>query len=237
MQVVAASGATVARLDEDELRSMVEAAKSIRHLKKLLSEQVGCSRFRQRLLCDKVGELQDDMPLCLLPTVQLVILNFCAPDEILTQQLLDACENNRVGEVENLLQKPQDPNVRCANTGNVPLQVAARNGHLEVVRLLLEAGVDKDAGNGATALISAAGNGHLEVVQLLLEAGADKDAAMTDGATCLHYAAGYGHSHVVRLLLEAKVDKDATADGGTALQFACEEGHLGVVRLLLGDWS
>ena len=47
---------------------------------------------------------------------------------------------------------------------------------LEVVRLLLEAGADKDAATttyGATALMSAAEEGHLEVVRLLLEA--DKD--------------------------------------------------------------
>ena len=56
---------------------------------------------------------------------------------------------------------------------------AAEHGHLEVVRLLFEAGADKDAADtdGSTALRFAARNGHLEVVQLLREAGADKDAA------------------------------------------------------------
>ena len=58
---------------------------------------------------------------------------------------------------------------------------------MEVVRLLLEAGADKDAAttHGVTALLYATHNGHLEVVRLLLEAGADTEAATIDGATAL----------------------------------------------------
>ena len=113
------------------------------------------------------------------------------------------------------------------------LHIAAREGHLEVVRLLLQAGADKDAsnGDGLTALHFAARPGHSEVVRLLLEAGADKDAATTHGVTvtALHIAAQEGHLEVVRLLLEAGADKDtADTNGWTALHFAAEDGHLEV---------
>ena len=49
------------------------------------------------------------------------------------------------------------------------MTVAAENGHLEAVRLLLEAGADKDATttDGATALSIAADKGHLEVVRVI----------------------------------------------------------------------
>ena len=79
---------------------------------------------------------------------------------------------------------------------------AAANGHLEVVRLLLEAGADKNAADarGDNALITAALYGQLEVVRLLLEAGADKNAAMANGTTALMLAAENGHLEVVRLL-------------------------------------
>ena len=61
----------------------------------------------------------------------------------------------------------------------------AHQRHLEVVRLLLEAGADHNAAeaNETTALMAAAFNGHLKVVRLLLEAGADQNAATQDGTT------------------------------------------------------
>ena len=49
--------------------------------------------------------------------------------------------------------------------------VAARNGHLDVVRHLVEVGADKDLAlnNGATPLFVAARNGHLDVVRHLVK--------------------------------------------------------------------
>ena len=62
--------------------------------------------------------------------------------------------------------------VAAATSGATALIVAADRGHLEVVRLLIEAGADANV-----AIAIAAQNGHLEVVELLLQAGADKNAA------------------------------------------------------------
>ena len=212
MDVVALSGKRIAELDADELRYMVESGTTVRDLKRRLSAKVGCSRFQQRLMISgEADELQDDMPLTPLPSVQLVFLPICAHDETMEEE--EYCQANQASRVERLLQKPQHPSGRA-------LLLAADEGHLEVVRLLLEAGADKEAAtiDGATtALIVAAGSGHLEVVRLLLEAGADKDAATTDGATALLYATHNGHLEVVRLLLEAGADKEAAMiDGDTA---------------------
>ena len=132
MQVMVLSGTTVVQLDESELRCMVERGKSIGDLKQLLSTQVGCSRFQQRLFSDDLGELVDDMSLRQLPTVGLVILPFCAFDKIMDEELLRNCKANDVDEIEGLLQRPQDPNGEVCS-----LQL---NGHLEVVQLFLEAG-------------------------------------------------------------------------------------------------
>ena len=61
---------------------------------------------------------------------------------------------------------------------------ASECGHLQVVRLLCEAGADKDKANqdGDTALMIASADGRLEVARLLREAGADKDIAVETGA-------------------------------------------------------
>jgi ankyrin repeat protein len=58
--------------------------------------------------------------------------------------------------------------------GWTPLNTAANNGHIDVMKLLLENGADVTVANqnGWTPLNSAAGNGHFNVVMLLLEKGA-----------------------------------------------------------------
>ena len=69
------------------------------------------------------------------------------------------------------------------NSGATPLYIAAQNGHLDVVRHLVEVGADKDQAlnSGATPLYIAAQNGHLDVVRHLVEVGADKDQANNQG--------------------------------------------------------
>ena len=236
MEIQALSGATVSQLHEEDLLCMVESGQSVKDLKRLLASRIGYSRFRQRLVSKELGELRDDMPVRQLPSLQLVILDFCAPEQAKSEALLLACQNNRVVEVEQLLQKPLDPNRRSAVPQPVwPMFSAAEQGHLEVVRLLLEAGADKNAAKqyGTTALMLAAHNGHLEVVRVLLEAGADKNAARQDEATALMIAAQDGHLEVVQVLLEAEADMNARQDGTTALMLAAVCGHLEVVRVLL----
>ena len=103
----------------------------------------------------------------------------------------------RVRRIELL--KSLDPNGRGAETDPLLLSAAAKGGHLEVVRLLLEAGADKNADrpDGVTALMLAAYNEHLEVVRLLLDAGADKsfDWPLSSGAVV---ARGWSYKNLVR---------------------------------------
>jgi ankyrin repeat protein len=122
------------------------------------------------------------------------------------------------------------------------LHKAAKNGHTEVVTLLLDRGADINAINcdGSTPLHKAASNGHTEVVRLLLDKGADINAPSRDGSTPLHYAASDGHTEVVTLLLDRGADINAIAEegadaveGDTPLHKAAKNGHTEVVTLLL----
>ena len=115
------------------------------------------------------------------------------------------------------------------------LAKACAQGDVQIVRLLLEAGADKNAEDpsGNTALMLAAENSHVEIGRLLLEAGADKEQA-GDGYTALMLAAKNDHVEIARLLLEAGADKDVpTGHGCTALMLAARTGHVEIARLLL----
>ena len=88
--------------------------------------------------------------------------------------LARACAQDATEAEKWLKERPQDIDVPD-NAGNTPLQIAALEGDVEVVQLLLDAGCDTTSKNidKDTPLIDAVENGHLEVVRLLLKAGLD----------------------------------------------------------------
>ena len=80
-------------------------------------------------------------------------------------------------QVEALLQQPENPDLKEAHRTS-PLWLASQGNHVEVLRLLLEAGADKNFATktGITALMHASQEGHVEVSRLLLEAGTGKNS-------------------------------------------------------------
>ncbi|CAG7948281.1 unnamed protein product [Penicillium salamii] len=97
------------------------------------------------------------------------------------------------------------------------LRVAAKEGHVEVVRRLFAEKANSKAPrsilDGRTALEQAAGRGHLKVVELLLAAKTDIHAisGFYDGRTALEAATAEGHLEIVERLLAAKAEVDAPA--------------------------
>jgi ankyrin repeat protein len=98
--------------------------------------------------------------------------------------LLEAVKKNDVQTVRMILNKT--PSAFIGNevnrkdiTGDVALSVAASNGNLDLVRLLVQHGAIVDAGKEAdrrTPLINASARGHSEVVRYLISRGADVNA-------------------------------------------------------------
>jgi ankyrin repeat protein len=75
--------------------------------------------------------------------------------------------------------------------GLTPLLVAARQGQLESVKALLDAGADinqPSAGDGTTPLLIATINGHFDLAKFLVENGANPKAASENGVTPLYAA-------------------------------------------------
>jgi len=97
-----------------------------------------------------------------------------------------------------------------AEKRHLALAIASQYGHLEIVRLLLDAGEDPNRFNPvgghshSTPLHQAAGNGHLDVAKLLVERGAKLDVKdILFGGTPAGWAA-YGEKKEVEAYLRAQ---------------------------------
>ena len=147
------------------------------------------------------------------------------------QQFSDAVSLNPTAG-ENSEDHQQDKHRRH----DLPLYWACLNGHLEVAKVLLEAGSLVNLPNCmlATPLYAAASSGHLQVMELLVAEGADVNAANILGHSALIAAASCGHSKVVEYLLGRGADvNQRTVDGYTLMHVAAKEGHLHTIKTLL----
>ena len=137
--------------------------------------------------------------------------------------------------VHRLLQSGANVNAVDAH-GHTPIRQAAFNGHLNVIRFLVQHGANvlvKDKVFEDTEFKVACGNGHLPVVQYLLGLGAPVNYKNSYGHTALHAAAFGGHLAVVLCLLDRGAFVNETNKGGrTALNWASTFGHQDVVQLL-----
>ncbi|KAK7074366.1 hypothetical protein SK128_009451 [Halocaridina rubra] len=127
-------------------------------------------------------------------------------------------------------------------SGNTLLHLAAFEGHLEIVRYILEcngnlavvAAVNKDTD---TPLHLAARSGHGEVVVALLEANSNKCAKNKWGYTPLHVAALYGKDSVIQELLRFRNQEnkqDSIYNGHrTPLHLAAHGGFGIIVQMLI----
>ena len=121
--------------------------------------------------------------------------------------------------------------------GDPPLHKAARNGHYELVKLLLTYRADPETldGNGRTALQQASDRGREDVVILLLENGADPNSKdRRSGFTALHAAAQNGRYRIAEILLEKGADPCAKAIFGekTPVELAQDQNYDDLAEML-----
>ncbi|KAL3668553.1 hypothetical protein V7S43_006636 [Phytophthora oleae] len=151
--------------------------------------------------------------------------------------------DKQVGVVYN---SAADVNVRLS-----PLLAASMNGHVDIVRLLLDYGaqVNQHLEGSSTALLLGSRYGHTAVVELLLKR--EADYSLLDGTTdtsALLSACEHGHEECALLLLEsmtsgsqARLSSDNETEkwqavnrqGFTPLHFAAANGLLLVCKALL----
>ncbi len=130
---------------------------------------------------------------------------------------------------------PQEDEI---DSEGLDLILAARYGHENVVRILLDRGVDIDHQDelGTSALIAVAAEPHTAILKLLLKRGADVHLGTNDGTTALMNAAASGRLAHVRLLLHAGADLERkNLEGETALVYAIKFGRAEVLDYLLAQ--
>jgi ankyrin repeat protein len=178
-----------------------------------------------------------------------------AVDKLHATALHTAAVAADIGTLRVLLDAKVDVNARDA-ADFTPLMVAAANGSVEAVKLLLSRGARVNDASGAgeviihaparvkngvlalgsfTPLLLAAPGGSTELVKTLIDAGADVNAKDLRGMTPLMLAVATDHYDLdkIRLLLHTGAHVDVTTpDGETALDWALKFGETPVVALL-----
>lgn len=129
---------------------------------------------------------------------------------------------------------------------DMPLQIAAEDGNLEIMRALLQYGapVNHYWKCNQTPLMAATLGEHFEAVKLLLDNGADANLQLydyglySDHGSALQYAARSANFAISQLLLERggninTVGPESTMFGRTPLETAAMYGALDIVQLFL----
>ncbi|XP_046346164.2 ankyrin repeat domain-containing protein 50-like [Haliotis rufescens] len=122
-----------------------------------------------------------------------------------------------------------------------PVMLAARNGHKEVVELLVKKGADLSLAYnaaGSNVLHVACFKGHVDVVKYLLSQDTvDVNSRGWKKRTPMMRAAEKGHKEIVELLVNKGADLSLAYNtaGSNVLHLACFNGHVDVVKYLLSQ--
>jgi len=131
-----------------------------------------------------------------------------------TPMMTMALVKGDVNQVKALLDGGEG--VEARQEDRTPLCVAAMNGHVNIIQLLLARGANvnyKDS-KGQTPLMYAASAGKLDAVKALIEQKADLEATTQLGETALMGAVGHGFVDVAKFLVEKGANVKAQMNNG-----------------------
>ncbi|XP_013188848.2 E3 ubiquitin-protein ligase MIB1 [Amyelois transitella] len=153
------------------------------------------------------------------------------------EELVKAAANGDAARCAEILARSDGAaDVNGVYGGHTALQAAAQNGHVEVIRTLVELGAEADAEDrdGDRAAHHAAFGDEPAALRALAAAGADLNARNRRRQTPLHIAVNKGHLGVVRTLLQLRVHPSLQdSEGDTALHDAITKKRDDMLTLLL----
>lgn len=170
-----------------------------------------------------------------------------AQQKALNEKLMSTLTGRRgqcqSAEAQSLIQQGASPNARNWDGNTLTaLMLAAQNGCVDIVKLLLDAGADvntkavvaigaRDVATGITPLSQAAASGNPSIVKMLLDHGADIHALTGRGATVMEFATT---NEVVQIFLDLGVSINARDKNGYTILILSAEGfHRPSIAFLL----
>lgn len=149
--------------------------------------------------------------------------------------LMEAADEGAYETAQVLMQAGAQIELHGEQFHATPLGIAASEGHLDILKMLLDAGANANGPAGSQPpLHEAAEEGHLEVVRYLLDAGTAVDQRDQVGRTALFHAAKENQVDVIWLLLDRGADPGLTDNNGhSALDEAAEEDAVESIEKLL----
>jgi FOG: Ankyrin repeat len=160
-------------------------------------------------------------------------------DELLTAVSEAVGREAPITAIDEALRSGANPNV-VVNLGDdgafrrTPLEIAAGNGNLKPVNLLLRHHANPNiVGTRGTALHAAVESGGQDVFETLIQHGANINAVGLHGESPVLIAAAMGKSRIVARLLSLKANLNLKDTGGkSALDLAKEENRTEVIAML-----
>lgn len=126
----------------------------------------------------------------------------CSNNVDIDQELVQGAQKGDMKRVEHALENGANVNARDLNHHSTALMWASHEGHLEIMRVLMQHGAKIDAkrDNGESALWFTAQQGRLQAMKLLVEKGADLTVVGRDGQSVYATAALHGHTEITDYL-------------------------------------
>ncbi|MBM7647501.1 ankyrin repeat protein [Bacillus ectoiniformans] len=154
------------------------------------------------------------------------------------KDIRSAIKSGQLDTLKNLLEKEPEMLTWMTPFGTW-LHIAAAHGHLEIVKYLINAGIDINAQGGTfstNALERATTKGHLEIAEYLLSRSVEIDTSEPDRNPMFGAIYG-GYLEIVKLLVKNNIDISIKYSGENmkdmdAYAFALERGQIEIADYL-----